>query len=250
MTRVLLAGESWITHSVHIKGFDSFTTDEYVEGAERLIESLRTAGNEVTFLPNHVAPARFPSSMEELERYDVVFLSDIGANSLLIHPETFTRSVSKQNRISLLVQYVHGGGGLAMIGGYLSFSGIEGKAGYPRTDLATVLPVVMTEGDDRREVPEGASVEIVEPGHPLVKGMPTSWPQFLGYNRLRAREGATVVARRGEDVFLAAGVYGRGRSVAFASDCGPHWCPPLFVEWEHYATLWRNIAGWLSQPLG
>jgi uncharacterized membrane protein len=31
--RVLLAGESWVTHSVHVKGVDSFTTSSYVEGA-------------------------------------------------------------------------------------------------------------------------------------------------------------------------------------------------------------------------
>ena len=31
-TRVLIAGESWVTHSIHQKGFDSFTTTEYVEG--------------------------------------------------------------------------------------------------------------------------------------------------------------------------------------------------------------------------
>ncbi len=33
--RVLLCGESWVTHSLHVKGVDSFTTSAYVEGAER-----------------------------------------------------------------------------------------------------------------------------------------------------------------------------------------------------------------------
>ena len=29
--RVLIAGESWVTHSIHQKGFDSFTTTAYEE---------------------------------------------------------------------------------------------------------------------------------------------------------------------------------------------------------------------------
>ena len=180
MAKVLLAGESWVTHSTHIKGFDSFTTSEYVEGAGRLIEALESAGIEVTFLPNHVAPSRFPSTAAELAGFDAVILSDIGANSLLIHPRTFTLSESRPNRIAELVQYVKNGGGLAMIGGYLSFSGIEGKAGYPRTELAEVLPVLMTEGDDRREVPQGASVDVVEPDHPALKGIPPRMAQIPG----------------------------------------------------------------------
>ena len=30
--RVLLAGESWTMHTIHQKGFDSFTTTAYAEG--------------------------------------------------------------------------------------------------------------------------------------------------------------------------------------------------------------------------
>lgn len=247
MAKVLLAGESWITHATHIKGFDSFTTSEYVEGAGELIAALESGENEVTFLPNHVAPSRFPSSIEELTAFDVVILSDIGANSLLLHPSTFTHSESRQNRISLLVQYVRDGGALAMIGGYFSFSGIEAKAGYPRTALTEVLPVALIDGDDRREAPEGVEIEIVEPKHPVLQGIPSRWPRFLGYNRLGPRSGSTVLARCGADVFLAVGEFGKGRSLAFASDCGPHWCPPQAVSWQHYATLWCNSVRWLAR---
>ncbi len=38
-----------------------------------------------------------------------------------------------------------------MIGGYLSFMGIEAKANYKNTVLADVLPVTMLDGDDRVE---------------------------------------------------------------------------------------------------
>ena len=45
--RVLLCGESWITHSLHIKGVDSFSTSSYVEGADELRAVLGEAGLDV-----------------------------------------------------------------------------------------------------------------------------------------------------------------------------------------------------------
>ena len=48
------------------------------------------------------------------------------------------------------------------------------------------------------------------------------------------------------DPLIAAWSYGEGRAVAFASDCGPHWAPPAFVEWDGYAKLWQNLVGWVA----
>ena len=61
-----------------------------------------------------------------------------------------------------------------------------------------------------------------------------------------ARPGATVVATVGSDPLIVAGDYGAGRSVAFASDCGPHWAPPEFVGWSGYGRLWAQIVGWAA----
>lgn len=247
--RVLIAGESWISHTIHVKGFDSFTTSEYAEGASWLIAALESGGTAVDFLPNHEAARKFPTSIEALRRYRVVILSDIGSNTLLLHPDTFSKSIPMGDRCELLANYVRQGGGLIMVGGYMSFSGIDGKARYGRTSLGEVLPVTMVEGDDRVERPEGVVPDIVEPQHPVFADISINWPRFLGYNRLLPREGGQVLARIGEDVFLAVGTYGRGRSAAFASDCGPHWGPPEFVGWEHYARFWQNLVRWLvGQP--
>jgi uncharacterized membrane protein len=60
--RVLMAGESWMTHSLHVKGFDSFTTSTYMEGGSALIAALRSGGVEVTYQPCHVAANAFPDS--------------------------------------------------------------------------------------------------------------------------------------------------------------------------------------------
>ena len=82
MSKVLLAGESWVTHSDPTSRVStSFFTSKRIRRGHREApyEALETAGNEVTFLPNHVAPSgRFPGSAEELSRYDAIILSDIG----------------------------------------------------------------------------------------------------------------------------------------------------------------------------
>ena len=85
--RILLAGESWIMHTIHQKGVDSFTTTAYGEGHGWLEAALTGAGLSVEHLPNHLASSRFPTTLESLKRYDAVILSDIGSNTLLLHPE-------------------------------------------------------------------------------------------------------------------------------------------------------------------
>lgn len=247
--KVLLAGESWIIHSIHMKGFDEFTTTEYGEGGQWLIEGLKANGIEVDFLPNHLAPRVFPICLETMGMYDAILLSDIGSNSLYLHPETFSQSKKTPNRLELLRQYVEDGGGLIMIGGYMSFSGINGVARYQRTPVADVLPACMVDGDDRVEVPEGAKIDIVAPEHPVVAGIEGPWPHFLGYNQLKERPDTSVIARSGDDVFIAAGDYGRGRSLVFASDCGPHWGPPDFVNWEYYGRFWAQAVRWVAGAL-
>jgi len=243
---ILIAGESWITHSVHLKGFDSFTTTSYHEGAGWLREALHGGGFAVEFLPNHLAPTEFPTHLDGLRRYGAILLSDIGANTLLLHPDTFERSVSTPNRLALLRDYVAEGGGLIMIGGYMSFQGIDGRARYHDTPVEEALPVTMLAHDDRVESPQGCTPTVCAPDHPIVAGLPSPWPPLLGYNRVIPRPPATLIARVGEDPLLVAWQYGRGRAVVFTSDCGPHWCPPDFLSWHGYATLWQQMISWVT----
>jgi uncharacterized membrane protein len=93
----------------------------------------------------------------------VVILSDIGANSLLLAPDTFERSAVAPNRLAAVEQYVRDGGGLLMIGGYLSFAGIEGKARYHGTPVEAALPVTISPQDDRAERPEGVQPAVTQP---------------------------------------------------------------------------------------
>lgn len=244
--RVLIAGESWVTHSIHQKGFDSFTTTSYHEGVGPLRAALESGGWEVGYLPNHVASSDFPGAVEGLDHYAAVILSDIGANTLLLHPDTFERSAPSPDRLAAVAEYVAGGGGLVMVGGYLSFSGIDGKARWAGTPVEEALPVTIRSTDDRVERPAGARPRVLLPDHPMVAGLGYDWPVLLGYNHVTARPGAQVIVEVSGDPLIVAGRYGEGRAVAFTSDCGPHWCPPPFVDWAGYATLWRQLVAWVA----
>lgn len=246
MARVLLAGESWSTTSIHTKGFDSFVTSAYAEGGTEFIAALRAAGHEVTFQPNHVAADHFPWSAEELSAYDVVVLSDIGANTLLLPNDVFARGQVRPNRLRVLADWVRDGGALLMVGGYLSFQGIEAKANYRATPIAEILPIEMEVGDDREETPQGASPRVIAE-HAITKGLGEEWPVVLGYHRLQTRaEAAELVAVDGSP-FVVVGEAGAGRTAVFASDMGPHWLPDEFRAWDGFATIWDRLVRWLAR---
>ncbi|WP_193045424.1 glutamine amidotransferase [Mycolicibacterium baixiangningiae] len=246
MARTLIAGESWTTTSIHTKGFDSFTTVAYEEGVKDFAAALESAGHDVTFMPNHVAAAHFPSASDELDGYDVVVLSDIGSNTLLMPNDVFLRGKPHPNRLLVLRDWVRAGGALMMVGGYLSFQGIEAKANYRNSALAEALPVLMEDGDDREECPEGAVPRLFGPEHPCTAGLPDTWPALLGFQRLSARSASQVLAQVNGHPLLTVGRYGRGRSVAFASDIGPHWAPTEFTQWDGFARLWSQTVSWLA----
>ena len=244
---ILIAGESWETYSIHIKGFDTFTTCTYGEGVQWLRAALESAGHQVHFMPNHLALREFPGTAEELQRYGVVMLSDCGSNTLLLHPETSFNSVRTPNRLTAIHDYVADGGALVMIGGYMTFQGIDGKARYHGTPVEDALPVVMQATDDRVELPEGNNPVAVSSGHPILKGIEGEWPVFLGYNRFTARPEAEVLLTIGNDPFVVVGKYKKGRSAAFASDCGPHWGPPEYLNWKYHDQFWAQLVAWLAE---
>lgn len=244
--KTLFVGESWQTISFHVKGFDLFSNAEYTEAGDYLQAALETDGIETTYQPCHVAASDFPDSREALDSYDVVILSDIGYNTIAIPPETFSDGTRRPNRLQLLDDYVRAGGGFLMVGGYLSFQGINGRANYAGTAVEDILPVTMERGDDRVERPDGAYPEVVAANHPVISALDDDWPDFLGYNRFETDDDAEELVRIDEDPLLTVGTHGDGRSAAFASDCAPHWGPMEFVEWDGYPRLWADTVRWLA----
>lgn len=246
MSKVLLAGESWFTYSVHQKGFDAFYASEYVEGGAGFIEALRGAGHEVTYIPSHQVHSHFPSDVEALRAVaDVVVISDVGANTFQLAPETFGRSIPSPDKAEVVRAFVAAGGGVLMVGGYLTFSGVDAKARWGRTSLAQALPVRILDIDDRVELPAGAQPSVTGP-HPIVDGLAEHWPALLGLNELVAKDDAQTLAVCAGHPLLVVGRYDQGRAGAFASDIAPHWAPPAFTDWDGYFVLFDRLVRWIA----
>lgn len=249
-TRVLLVGESWTTSETHYKGFDQFGSVRFHTGATPLLEAMKDSDFHIDYMTAHDAAEGFPFAMEGLAPYDIIILSDIGANTFLLPPDVWLRSRTVPNRLRLLKEWVAQGGNLLMIGGYFSFQGIDGRARWRGTAVEDTLPVTCHPWDDRVEIPEGAQADILLPDHPVMAEMPAAWPPILGVNEVMVRDGATVVARLPEDQgghpLLVLGQHGQGRTAAWTSDVGPHWLSPEFCDWPGYGTLWKNLFGWLA----
>ncbi len=133
-----------------------------------------------------------------------------------------------------------------MCGGYYSFAGIYGAAKYYRTAVEEILPVGIHTFDDRVEAPEGLIPEVVQPGHPILYGIGGQWPALLGVNELVVKAEGELLVRAGALPLLVVGHAGGGRTLAWASDIGPHWCPDTFTGWSGYAPLWKNSITWLA----
>ncbi|MGS4946407.1 glutamine amidotransferase [Meridianimarinicoccus sp. RP-17] len=251
MTKLLLVGESWVSAATHYKGFDQFGSTTFHTGADRFVEGMARAGIDVTYMKAHEAAEAFPYTAEDLSAWDVVMLSDIGANTLLLPPAVWLRGERVPNRLKAIEAYVRGGGGLIMVGGYLTFQGIDGRGRWHRTPVESALPVTCLPVDDRVELPEGAVPEVVTPGHPILSGVPSDWPYLLGVNEIVPKaEGAEVVLRLPADQgglpLLVTGQHGAGRSVAWASDMSEHWLPKPFLDWPGYDALFANMVRWAA----
>lgn len=105
--KFLLAGESWVSSSTHYKGWDFFSSTVFETGIKYLDQAYKDTEIIFSHMPNHRAATEFPLSIEGLSIYDVVCLSDIGANTLLLHPNTWNQGISTPNRLKILAEWVN-----------------------------------------------------------------------------------------------------------------------------------------------
>lgn len=252
-TRVLLAGESWVSSKTDFKGWDFFVSASYDLGGEYLVRALKDSQFDLHYMPSHLAARDFPMTLDSLREYGAIILSDIGSNTLLLHPDTYAGGKPTANRLKLIREYVRGGGGLIMMGGYYSYQGIHGAARYHRSPVEDALPITMLPYDDRVEVPEGLRPQVLRPSHPILAGIDGEWPLLLGYNEVQVKEGdGFELLIQGDDEagghpLLVTGEFGSGRSLAWTSDVGPHWLPDEFANWPGYTRLWRQALAWVTQ---
>jgi uncharacterized membrane protein len=221
---------------------------------QRLADAFRQDA-EVTTLANWNLYRLEPGKLEELvSRSTALVISDVEAKCFHLYPSFFDRARREQqvvafpDRLDAIKDWVHAGGGLMMLGGWLSFSGARETGGWRRSRLAPILPVECLVGEDLTESSAGFTAEVVRPDHPLAMDLPWhSFPPIFGYNELIARRDSEVVVRVRETghPLVVAGECGRGKVMIYASDPAPHW-GLNFELWEGYDAFWRRALHWVS----
>jgi len=252
--RILYVGDSSLTAGTPT-AISNFTFDQRGVGVEIAAQKILDAWRknpkyEVAYLTGWEALARFPETPEALARFGVVILSDVDSDSLVLYPpERSARAPMGPNRLKSIREYVRQGGALLMIGGYATFTGRHNAGNYHGTPVEEALPIrCLAVDDDRRETPEGVSVEVKQPEHPIMRGIEWSpGPIFNGYNRLEVKDGAQVLATFKEtgDPMIVVWNFGKGHSMAFASDIAPHWGSG-FEQWHYYEKFWDQAIDWLA----
>lgn len=157
-----------------------------------------------------------------------------------------------------LKRYVQNGGALAVVGGDRSF----GAAHYSFTELADALPLEGLGTVDpapfkARLTNEGSRHPVTALGGAASSNF-DAWaalPAIPGINLTRAKPGATVLLEHpfataeGKNApLLALWEYGRGRSMALATDAAWYWAFPSHsggAPTRHYEHFWTNALRWL-----
>ncbi|MFH0939886.1 MAG: glutamine amidotransferase [Planctomycetota bacterium] len=211
----------------------------------------------------------YPKTKKELYAYDVIICSDIPYHYF------------SDDQIQWTVDFVgKHGGGFVMVGGYTSF----GEGRYAKTAVDRMLPVEMlpedTHVDSAPDKPVNARWKLTDEAwsHPIMRlekddeKNRAAWakmPAFHGFSRTKKEKGAATIlavvadeeydTAYGSAPLVVVQPYGRGRSMAFASDTTGSWG----TEWEdswgplgeldimnrnlYYKTFWKNAVRWLAK---
>ena len=249
--KVLYVGDSEVVLNRYLVGADVIEQSYFNDNGRYFREAMATqAGVEVRHITPHGVATQFPTRLDELKAYDVVIFSDVGYNSLIFYPGLTPpyQYPLGPDRIGMVRSFVEQGGGFLMVGGYLSFAGVNAIARWSGTDIETLLPVSIARHDDRAEVVQGFRFQIDLPEHPIVAGLPwqsADWT-LCGYNQVTLKSGATLVASYQGDPLIACWEFQGGRTAVFTSDFAPHWAGS-FVHWPHYPAFWAQILQWLAK---
>ncbi|MGN6352998.1 MAG: glutamine amidotransferase [Parafilimonas sp.] len=222
---------------------------------ERLTEALEQQAD-VTPLANWEIYRLQPGGLEDyLKASNCLIISDVEAKCFHLYPSFFDRArrenriVTFPDRLKVIKEWIHGGGGMMMLGGWLSFSGVQGRSGWGRSSLKEALPVECLLIEDLVESSEGFTAEVIEPEHPAIKGL--AWdmfPPIFGYNEVKEKTEGQVLVRVKEtgDPLVVAGEYGSGRVFTYMSDPAPHW-GINFELWESYDAFWLQALNWVKK---
>ncbi len=247
MLKVFYCGDEVLLITTYVKGMNAWTDGVRHDESTHLKKALNDDPEiDLTYLPTSACQREFPMP-DELEEYDVVLFSDVGTDTIIMYEDRFNNCPMGTDRLAGLKKWVENGGGICGVGGWMSFGGMFGMAKWHNTAIEEVLPATCYPYDDRVEISEGMTPEVIKPEHPFFDGVDfdSAPPLFSGYNEIQAKEDAEILAEHNGDPIIMTGQYGKGKTMAFASDPAPHWGRGM-VEWEDYAQFWVNVVKWLG----
>ena len=248
MIRVLYTGDEVMLITTYVKGMNAWTDGVVHSEAGHMLKSLRSDPEiEVDYIPTSQVQREFPN---DFSKYDVVIYSDVGTDTVIMYEDRFLNCPMGKSRLGALKEYVKGGGGLAGIGGWMSFGGMYGQAKWHNTPIEEILPVTCHPWDDRVELSEGMKPHIVAPDHPIMKGIDWNGAPvlFSGYNQVEKKPEGKLLAEYNGDPIVVVGSYGEGRTMVLASDCAPHWGRG-FVDWPGSRDFSVQMVKWLAKKL-
>jgi len=183
-----------------------------------------------------------PESMEQWQQYDLVILGDLACDAF------------RMSQLEDLHQAVFEHGlGLLMIGGVRNF----GAGGYANTPVGRMLPVAVA-GPEAQQEDEFRLTPTAEGEEHFALRLATdpaenqeAWQtvaSLKGYLALgQPKAAAGVLATDGKDhPILVVQRYGKGRTMAFATDSTWRWVLSEHDTAAYYKRLWRQLALWLA----
>ncbi|MDP2647384.1 MAG: glutamine amidotransferase [Desulfobacterales bacterium] len=219
---------------------------------------LRTFSDILNAPTHELSLTPFPAETlftRELTRFDLVIFDNFDY-TVYLRPEY----------LESLRNFVKEGGGFAVIGGPNLFD--EGKKGI--SPIGDILPFrFLEEKFYRRDPPIGVRVTLKGAGHPLMQifddfpeddaGPDRFWkemPPVDGINLMDVKKTSTVLMESAEAIpwpVLAVGDYGKGRTLALATDYAWKWYMGRVADGkgtQPYLRLMHRMVRWLTKDPG
>jgi uncharacterized membrane protein len=245
---VLYIGDYKLHASEFQVGADTFKQfHSKVKDYEPLLKAMEGMdGVEPEFLDGPDTMTDFPRTLEGLQEYDALIVSDLSRGTL--EPHFFDDAIPGPNLLRIIKEYVESGGALIYCGGWMTFQGYQGTGNWQGTVVEDVPPTELKPVfDDRVERPSGAEPTVTDDDHPLTADLgEAGLPTLYGYNEVAGLQGdSELLATVNGDPLLAAGEFGEGRTVVYTSDPGIKWGYGM-VEWDDYDEFWHNTLEWAT----
>ena len=220
-----------------------------------------------------IAKYDYPKTRKDLFQYDVIINSDI----------PYSHFTDEQIKLTKAFTYDHAGGFL-MVAGWDAF----GEGGYAGTEIDKMLPLIMNKNDTHADG-QDFHWRITDKGlaHDIMKLDPDpkknkeiwemlNWlegtkenpkPAFHGFSKTVQPKGSALVlaeiadeeleGAKGPMALIAIESAGKGRSMAFTTDCTGGWGASWEDAWGddprsedrrniYYKTFWKNAIRWLA----